>query len=174
MDAQKSAEMQPMPEPVETPAVEGEMQEGFEEMEELPMMDEDMNTMPIQDMAEDQALPFTNMEGWHFPIITPQSVDYDVPVTEEQQMTDIPQMEMGDVQNMDIEQPDAMRGYYRSYADYGYSSYNYRDYDNEGDILEKIIRYNPGIFRRFAYYGIPFPAARNIVKRIIRLTLDYK
>lgn len=38
-------------------------------------------------------------------------------------------------------------------------------------ILRKIERYNPGIFRYMRMYGIPYPAARLLCRRIIRLTL---
>lgn len=40
-------------------------------------------------------------------------------------------------------------------------------------ILRKIERYNPGIFRYMRMYGIPYPAARLLCRRIIRLTLMY-
>ncbi|MCY6370757.1 hypothetical protein [Clostridium ganghwense] len=40
-------------------------------------------------------------------------------------------------------------------------------------ILRKIERYNPGIFRTMGMYGIPYPTARRLCRRIIRLTLMY-
>lgn len=40
-------------------------------------------------------------------------------------------------------------------------------------ILRKIERYNSGIFRYMRMYGIPYPVARLLCRRIIRLTLMY-
>ncbi|MFD3157646.1 hypothetical protein ACFIJ5_12385 [Haloimpatiens sp. FM7330] len=40
-------------------------------------------------------------------------------------------------------------------------------------ILRKIEMYNPGVFRMMRSYGIPYPVARRICRRIIRLTLMY-
>lgn len=48
--------------------------------------------------------------------------------------------------------------------------YNPRDVD---EILRKIQRYNPGVFRMLRSYGVPYDEARRICRRIIRLTLTY-
>lgn len=40
-------------------------------------------------------------------------------------------------------------------------------------ILKKIERYNPGVFRLMRMYGVPYPVARRICRRIINLTLKY-
>ncbi|MCY6354949.1 hypothetical protein [Clostridium sp. ZS2-4] len=40
-------------------------------------------------------------------------------------------------------------------------------------ICRKIERYNPRIFRYMRMYGIPYPAARLLCRRIIRLALMY-
>ncbi|WP_461207229.1 hypothetical protein [Clostridium sp. DL1XJH146] len=61
--------------------------------------------------------------------------------------------------------------------DYDYNNKDYynKDYYNRDvrRILRKIETYNPGIFRYLAMYGVPYDAARKIVRRIIRLTLMY-
>lgn len=49
----------------------------------------------------------------------------------------------------------------------------YRRYNDVNRILRKIERYNPGIFRTMCRYGIPYPVARRLCRRIIRLTLMY-
>lgn len=49
-------------------------------------------------------------------------------------------------------------------------AYKYNEVNN---ILRKIERYNPGIFRYMRMYGIPYPAARLLCRKIIRLTLMY-
>lgn len=41
------------------------------------------------------------------------------------------------------------------------------------NILRKMERYNPGIFRNMRMYGVPYPAARLLCEKIIRLTLMY-
>lgn len=40
-------------------------------------------------------------------------------------------------------------------------------------ILMKIERYNPGIFRYLRMYGVPYPVAKKIIRKIIRVTLIY-
>ena len=44
---------------------------------------------------------------------------------------------------------------------------------NEDEILRKIEKNNPMIIRRLMSCGMPYPMARNYVKRIISLTLKY-
>lgn len=46
---------------------------------------------------------------------------------------------------------------------------------NEVDrILNKIERNNPEIFQLLKLYNMPYPVARKLVRRIIRLTLNYQ
>lgn len=46
---------------------------------------------------------------------------------------------------------------------------------NEVDrILNKIEKNNPEIFQLLRLYNMPYPVARRLVRRIIRLTLDYQ
>ncbi|MCB2313160.1 hypothetical protein LGL55_18040 [Clostridium tagluense] len=46
-------------------------------------------------------------------------------------------------------------------------------YNDVDAIVRKIERYNPAIFRSLTRYGMPYAEARNIVRRIVRLTLMY-
>ncbi len=60
--------------------------------------------------------------------------------------------------------------YYDDNKDY----YNKDYYDRDvRKILRKIETYNPGIFRYLAMYGVPYNAAKKIIRRVIRLTLMY-
>ena len=53
----------------------------------------------------------------------------------------------------------------------GYNNPNkYNDVDS---VVRRIERYNPQIFRNLNRYGIPYMEARNIVRRIVRLSLMY-
>lgn len=46
---------------------------------------------------------------------------------------------------------------------------------NEVDrILNKIEKNNPEIFQLLKLYNMPYPVARKLVRRIIRLTLNYQ
>jgi hypothetical protein len=40
-------------------------------------------------------------------------------------------------------------------------------------ILMKIQKYNPGIFRYLRMYGVPYPVAKKIVRKIVKVTLMY-
>ena len=40
-------------------------------------------------------------------------------------------------------------------------------------ILMKIEKYNPGIFRYLRMYGVPYPVAKKIIRKIIKVTLMY-
>jgi len=46
-------------------------------------------------------------------------------------------------------------------------------YNDVDYIVRRIERYNPGIFRKLTRCGIPYPEARDIVRRIVKLTLMY-
>jgi len=46
-------------------------------------------------------------------------------------------------------------------------------YNNVDSIVRRIERYNPAIFRRLTRCGMPYAEARDIVRRIVRLTLMY-
>lgn len=48
------------------------------------------------------------------------------------------------------------------------------DYDEVSEIVRRIERFNPGIYRRLNYFGVPYAASRRIVRRIVTLTLEYK
>lgn len=72
----------------------------------------------------------------------------------------------------------------KDYKDKDYDDYYDKDYDKDykdkdykyGDverICRMIERYNPGIFRTMARYGVPYPVARRLCERIVRLTLRY-
>lgn len=54
--------------------------------------------------------------------------------------------------------------------DYYDKDYKYRDVQR---ICRMIERYNPGIFRTMLRYGVPYPVARRLCRRIVRLTLRY-
>lgn len=54
--------------------------------------------------------------------------------------------------------------------DYYDKDYNYRDVER---ICKMIERYNPGILRTMVRYGVPYPVARRLCERIVRLTLRY-
>lgn len=47
------------------------------------------------------------------------------------------------------------------------------DYEDIKDITVKIHKYNPGVFKSLMKYGIPYYEARNIIMKIVRLTLLY-
>ena len=48
-----------------------------------------------------------------------------------------------------------------------------RKYDDDDieDIINKVIMYNPNIFRKFMRYGIPYNTAKRMIARIVRVTL---
>lgn len=54
--------------------------------------------------------------------------------------------------------------------DYYDNDYKYRDVER---ICRMIERYNPGILRTMVRYGVPYPVARRLCRRIVRLTLRY-
>lgn len=194
MDTQKNIDKKVMPETMTQPVQETEIMDELDEMEmqPMPMMEQNMNN---------DGLPSIQLPCWHCPMMVEDTQEADVQMDEELddmkqptgQQSTMPQMEMQEIQEMN--DTTAMRGYrdyYENYSDYDYNNFNYREYshydhndhdnhydhDNDfGDveeILRKIERYNPGVFRRLASYGVPYPAARNIVRRVIRLTLNYK
>ncbi len=192
MDTQKNINKNVIPETMTQPAQQTEVKDELDEMEmqPLPMMEQDMNS---------EGLPSMNMPCWHCPMMIEDTLESDVQMDEElddmkqpagQQMT-MPQMQMQDVEEMgDTTAMRSFRGYFENYSDYDFNNFNYREYshydyndhdhdheheyDDVDEILRKIERYNPGVFRRLASYGVPYPAARNIVRRVIRLTLNYK
>lgn len=47
------------------------------------------------------------------------------------------------------------------------------DYGDIKNIAVKIHKYNPGVFKSLMKYGIPYYEARNIIMKIVRLTLLY-
>lgn len=47
------------------------------------------------------------------------------------------------------------------------------DYGDIKDVTVKIHKYNPGVFKSLMKYGIPYYEARNIIMKIVRLTLLY-
>ena len=149
------------------------------DMKELPMMNINMNNMPMFGMPMQQM----NMPQCPCNMIMSQQQEMPMYPIDNPNMDMInPEMQMSDMNigdNMNIEEDidiNAMRGSLDDFEDiegYSYTRYYNRQYYDVDDILEKIERYNPGVFRRLAFYGVPFPAARNIVRRIIRLTLNY-
>jgi hypothetical protein len=175
MDAKKNAAKEIILQTTEEkPAVKAEIEDELDEIEMQPMLrlDSDMDTYQMSDMLESQDMTGTSEPCWHCPITSIQTDEMDMPMEEAVPVPLIPMDEMED--DIEVVEPMAMRGYHEGYNDYSYATYNYRDYDDADDILEKIVRYNPGIFRRLAAFGIPFPVARNLVRRIIRLTLNYR
>ncbi|MCY6369592.1 hypothetical protein [Clostridium ganghwense] len=58
----------------------------------------------------------------------------------------------------------------KDYYDKDYPKYDYRDIQR---ICRMIERYNPGIIRTMVRYGMPYPVARRLCRRIVRLTLRY-
>jgi len=77
------------------------------------------------------------------------------------------------IEDIQIDDNNAMRGFYEDLDGYNYTGYYYRQFNEPDEILENIKQYNPNVFRRFASLGIPFPLAQNMVRRIIKLTLNY-
>lgn len=62
-------------------------------------------------------------------------------------------------------------------ADYNYNYMyedNFRQLNRVDQIISRIEIDNPDIYRVFASYGIRRPDARRIIRRIIRLTLQYE
>jgi hypothetical protein len=172
MDAKKNAANEVIIQTTEEkPVVEAEIEDEFDEIEMQPLtrLDSEMNTQQIPDMSE---------PCWHCPVTSMpidemnMSMEEEVPMEEAMPVPLIPMDEMED--DIEVAEPMAMRSYHEDYNNFSYTNYNYRDYDDVDDILEKIVRYNPGIFRRLAFFGIPFPVARNLVRKIIRLTLNYR
>lgn len=70
---------------------------------------------------------------------------------------------------------------YDDYKDKDYYDKDYYDKDYDKDykdrdverICRMIERYNPGILRTMVRYGVPYPVARRLCERIVRLTLRY-
>jgi hypothetical protein len=170
MDAKKNGAKEVLPQITEdTPSVEEEIEFEFNEIEMEPMavQESEMNTAEMPDV---------NTPCWHCPMMTGQPSEADIPMEEEVPVPLIPMYEME--ADIEVAAPMAMRGYVANSIDFGYTKYNYRDYedveDDVEDILEKITNYHPGIFKRLAYFGIPFSVSKNFVRRIIMLTLNYR
>lgn len=60
-----------------------------------------------------------------------------------------------------------------SYGDKTKTKKRELDYGDIKDITIKIHKYNPGVFKSLMKYGIPYHEARNIIMKIVRLTLLY-
>ena len=161
MDAKKNTAKEILPQITEeNPSVEAEIEYEFDEIE--------MEPMP---MMENQATPNMNTPCWHCTMMSAQQTEVEIPMEGEVPVPLIPLYEIED--DIEVGNPMTMRGL-EDFTDFGYTNYNYRDYDDVDDILEKILIYNPGIFRRLASFGVPFPAAIDIVRRIIKITLNYR
>jgi hypothetical protein len=181
MDTQKNIDKKIMPETMTQPVQETDVQDEFDEMEmqPMPMIEQDTTSMDM---------PSMNMPCWHCPMMNDETLEMDVQMDEEYDDMKQPAAQQGSMPQMQMEEMtdgSAMRGYrnyYEDYSNYDHNNFNYREfsqydydnYDDVDDILRKIERNNPGIFRRLVSYGVPYQAARNIVRRIIRLTLNYK
>lgn len=164
MDAKKNKNKEQKPASIEMPEVQPMTQ-----IQEIPMQE-----MPIteQSTSDDQPMDFMDSNCWHCPIMSEQQPEVVIPMSEETQGADMPMDEINMEEDINLSEPRFMRGYFEDYNDYGFNHYDYRVYADVDDIMDKIMRYNPGIFRRLASFGVPFPEARNIVRRIIRQTLN--
>jgi hypothetical protein len=181
MDAKKNAAKEVVMQTAEEkPVVEAEIEDEFDEIEMQPMprLDSDMDTQQMPDMMQGQDMPDMSEPCWHCPVTSMPIDEMDMTMEEEfpmEEATPVPLIPMDEMEDdIEVVEPMAMRGYHEDYNDFRYTNYNYRDYDDVDDILEKIVRYNPGIFRRLAFFGIRFPVSRNLVRRIIKLTLNYR
>lgn len=123
----------------------------------MPYMNENLQQMPMSNTSPIYQTPNINI-----PYAPMDEMDMNETSTNDMDMED--DLEMGIT--------DAMRGFYEDIDQY-IDNYSDRIHGDVDDILRKIEQYNPGIFRRLVSFGIPFPVARNIVRRIIRLTLNY-
>lgn len=177
MDVKKSIDDTLEPKII-NPPIEDDLFDDLE-MQPIPVIETDMKSLDPSSMS----IPF-----WHNPIMSDEPTEMQNELDEElddmKQPTDH-QPQMSDLQLDEVKDISTMRSYgeyHEYYPASAYSNFNYREYnqldfneyDDIEDILRKIERYNPGVLRRLISYGIPFPAARNIVRRIIRLTLNYK
>lgn len=70
-------------------------------------------------------------------------------------------------ENEDLRQPDN----YQDKVPFDKPNPQYNDVDA---IVRRIERYNPAIFRRLNRCGIPYVEAKEIVRRIVRVTLMYR
>jgi hypothetical protein len=161
MDAEKHEDAELTPMTTENPVepVEEETDE-FDnlEMKELPT--EEFNGNPDA-MSE---IPMSYMDNEN---------ELSIQMTAEMDMSEIPMEEPNMMEKSQIEEINVMRGYNENSNEFTYPSYYNRQFKDVDEILENIERYNPGVFRRLAAFGVPFPVAQNIVRRIIRLTLNY-
>lgn len=74
--------------------------------------------------------------------------------------------------NKDYKDKDYDYYYDKDYYDKDYYDKDYK-YTDVRRICRMIERYNPGIFRTMLRYGVPYPVARRLCRRIVRLTLRY-
>lgn len=129
---------------------------------EMPMQSEP--DIPMQEM------PISPYQMMNNQMPENQVSDVNMPQMPSMEMDEM-QMNMDDL-DIDIENMNSMRGIYDDINQY-VNYYDYRVYGDVNDILRRIERRNPGIIRRLLYFGVPYEIARDIVRRIIRLTLDY-
>lgn len=181
MDEQKNIDKDQIPDVLEQPTAETEDTDELDDMQMQPLPMVEGNTTSTQ-------MPNMNMPRWNWARMSGQPEETEMKIEEQPDEVEMPEELLEDIPVEEIEDSSSMRGYrtcFDDYSSFDYNSFDYRefnhfdhydhnDFDDVDDILRKIERYNPGIFRRLASYGVPFPVARNIVRRIIRLTLNYK
>ena len=110
-----------------------------------------------EDMYEDDMMPF---EGGFFPTGNMMYLDYVMPTMNEEYYPD-------NEERYDLEEE-----YYRKKKKSKHH-YHDHDYNDVNKIVRKIERYNPGIYRMMRFYGVPYPVANRLIRRIVRLTLMY-
>lgn len=152
-----------------------------------------INNMPRQALYPDDDMEFVPMNNMmpmpcgFIPYGSMMYMDYSMPIMNRQYyMNQQPYMnEMFD----SIEEDDESRQKKKSKKpDYDYDKNKYKydkdkcdykkkchdyDYKDINRIVRMIERYNPGIYRTMRMYGIPYPEANRLVRRIVRLTLMY-
>lgn len=69
---------------------------------------------------------------------------------------------------------DTREDLHSSSSQIGYDANQFRSPNDVDQILRKIERDNPMLIRRLVMYGVPYPVAIRIIRRVIYLTLQYE
>ncbi|KYH34472.1 hypothetical protein CLTEP_15200 [Clostridium tepidiprofundi DSM 19306] len=118
-------------------------------------------TMSMNEYGYEDNDDMVPLEGGFFPTSNMMYLDYMIPTENEEYYTDIE------------ERYDQECDCYRKKKKNKHHDHDYHNYNDVVRIVRKIERYNPGIYRMMRFYGVPYPVANRLLRRIVRLTLMY-
>jgi hypothetical protein len=143
-----------------------------------------INNMPREALCPDDDMEFVPMNNMmpmqcgFIPYGSMMYMDYSMPLMNRQYYMN-QQPYMNEEFNNIEEEDESRKKKKGKKSDYDKDKYDYKkkyhdyDYKDINRIVRMIERYNPGIYRRMRMYGIPYPEANRLVRRIVRLSLMY-